>query len=78
MALATVLTVMVLGHKDTSATGLLWALLTQADNFTSLIHTVILHNGHLNLLSLMLNLLGSGVSLLLLLLGTTTEAQNQV
>lgn len=74
VALTTVLTIMVLGHEDTSTTGLLRALLAKADNLTGLIHTVILHNGHLDLLSLMLNLLGSGVSLLLLLLGTTAKA----
>lgn len=78
MALATVLTVMVLGHKDTSTTSLLRALLAQTNDLAGLINTIILHDGHLDLLSLVLDLFGGGVGLLLLLLGTTAEAQDQV
>lgn len=74
VALSTVLTVSVLGHKDTRTTRGRRALLTKAVNLASIIDTVIFHHCHANLHSLMLNLLRGGVSLLLLLLGTTTEA----
>ena len=72
MALTAVVTIMMLGHEDTGTTSS--AFLTVANNLTLIINTVVLQDSELDLGALMLNLLGGSVSLLLLLLGTTTEA----
>ena len=77
-ALTAVFTIEVLSHEDTSTASFTGAFLTQASDLTVIIDTVVLEDGEGNLLALMLNLLGSSVSLLLLLFGTTTETENQV
>lgn len=76
VALTAVVTISVLGHEDTSTTG--GALLTETDNLTIVIDTVVLQDGELDRLALMLDLLGGSVGLLLLLLGTTTEAKDKM
>jgi hypothetical protein len=47
-------------------------------DFTIFINFVVFENSKLHLLSLMFNLLGSRIGLLLLLLGTTTKTKNQM
>lgn len=77
-ALTAVFTIEVLSHEDTSTTGFTGAFLTQTGDLTVVINTVVLKDGELNLLALVLDLLGGGVSLLLLLFSTTTETEDQV
>jgi len=72
MALAAVVAVSMLGHEDTGTAG--GALLAQTDNLSIVVDTVVLQHGKLHGFALMLDLLGGGVGLLLLLLGTTTQA----
>jgi hypothetical protein len=72
VALATVLTVLVLGHEDTSTTGVVGALTTETGDLARLVNLVELEDSHLDLGTLVLDLLGGGVGLLLSLL-TTTE-----
>lgn len=76
MALAAVVAISMLGHEDTSTAG--GALLAEANDLAVVIDTVELQDGELNGLTLMLDLLGGGVGLLLLLLGTTTEAKDKM
>ena len=76
MALAAVMAISVLGHEDTSTAG--GALLAKANDLAVIVDTVELQDGQLNGLALMLDLLGGGVGLLLLLLGTTTEAKDKM
>jgi len=76
--LATVLAVLVEGHKNASPAGWSWALATKTLNLAIILHLVILENGHLDLLALMLYLFGSVVSLFLALLCPTTQAENEV
>ena len=78
MTLSTVLAILVLSHKDTGTTSLSRAFTTQAGNFASAINLVKLENAQLDLLSLVLDLLGSGVDLLLSLLTTSTQTQDQM
>jgi hypothetical protein len=73
MALATVLAVLVLGHKDTSTTSVVGALTTETGDLARLIDLVELEDSHLDLGALVLDLLGGGVGLLLSLLTTTEE-----
>jgi hypothetical protein len=72
VTLATVLTILVLGHENTSTTSGVRALTTKTSNLARLINLVHLQDSQLDLGTLVLDLLGSGVSLLLSLL-TTTE-----
>lgn len=67
-----------LGHEDTSTTGLTWALLAKTNNLVVVINTVVLEDGELDSLALVLDLLGGGVVLLLLLLTTTTETEDKM
>lgn len=78
VALATVLATvrLVLGHKDTSTTGR--ALLAQTSDLAVVVDAVVLQHSELNRLALVLDLLGGSVGLLLLLLGTTTQAQDKM
>jgi hypothetical protein len=56
-----------------------WALSPQALDLAVTIDLVVLEHSQLGLLALVLDLLGSGVNLLLALLGhTTTQAEDQV
>jgi len=70
-ALATVLAVLVEGHKNTSPAGRRWALTTKTLDLAVRLHLVILEDGHLDLLALVLYLLGGVVSLFLALLRPT-------
>lgn len=47
-------------------------------NLVGFINTIEFKNTHTNLLGLVLNLLGGGIGLLLLLLGTTTKTKYQM
>ena len=78
MALAAVIAIRVLGHKDTSTARLAGTFLTKTVNLSPIIDAIVLKNGQLDLLALMLDLLGSRIGLLLLLLGTSTQTQDQV
>merc|ERR1712093_126349 len=78
MALATVLTVEVLGHKDTSTTVGMGALTTHASHLVGSIDLVVLEHMKFDLLLLVLDLLGLGVGLLLTLLTTSTQAEHKV
>jgi len=73
VTLATVLSVLVLGHEDTSTTGGVRALTTETGDLTRLIDLVHLEDSQLDLSTLVLDLLGSSVGLLLSLLTTTEE-----
>lgn len=77
-ALATVLPVKMCSHEDTSTTVVAGTLSPQASDLPILIHLVELEHGQLDLLLLVLVLLGSGVVLLLALLGATTQTEHQV
>lgn len=78
MALAAVFTVSVLGHENAGTAAFSAAFIAQASNLAVVVDTVVLQDGLGNLLALVLDLLGSGVGLLLLLLGTTAQAKDQV
>lgn len=58
--------------------GVAGALSSETLDVTVLVNLVVLENSQLGLLSLVLDLLGGGVHLLLALLTTTTQAQHQV
>ena len=66
------------GHEDTGTTGRLRALPSESLDAALRVDLVVLENGHLDLLSLVLDLLGGGVVLLLSLLGTSSETQDEV
>ncbi len=76
MALSTVVTISMLSHEDTSTTGS--AFLAKTNNLSIVINTVVLQDSELDRLTLMLDLLGGGVGLLLLLFGTTTETKDKM
>lgn len=78
VALAAVLAVTVLGHEDTGSTALSMALLAKTGNLAISTNLVILENRQRDLSALMLDLLGGGVGLLLLFLGTTAQTKDQV
>jgi hypothetical protein len=78
MAAAAVLAVVHGGHEDTSTTCLAWALPPQTLDLAIAIDLVVLEHGQLGLLALVLDLLRGGVNLLLALLGTTTQTQDEV
>jgi hypothetical protein len=77
-ALSAVLTVMMPSHEDTSTTGGGGALTAKTSNLARLVNLVVLENGQFDLLLLVLDLLGSSVSLLLTLLTTTEQLGVQV
>ena len=66
------------GHEDTRTTDLLGALPPQAGDLALVANLVVLQGSQLDLLVLVFDLLGSGVVLLLALLATATEAEDQV
>jgi hypothetical protein len=65
-------------HADTSTAGLVGAILAGAHDLAVLVNLVVLQGRQLHLLSLVVSLLGLGVSLLLSLLGTTAKSQHKV
>merc|ERR1719232_2070765 len=77
-ALAAVLTVLVVGHEHATSAVLAGALPPQPGDLSLVADLVILQGGQLDLLMLVLDLLGSGVVLLLALLATTPQAEDQV
>jgi len=72
------LTVKVSGHKDTSTASFCGALTTQTVDLAVIIDLVVLEDGKLDLPVLVLDLLGGGVILLLALLATTSQSEDQV
>ena len=66
------------GHEDATATVLTWTLPPQTGDLSLITDLVILQGSKLDFLMLVLNLLGSGVILLLTLLAATTKAEDQV
>jgi len=70
--------ILVDSHANTSAAGLMRTVLARSDDLVVVINLVKLEHRELGWLSLVLSLLGLGVSLLLSLLGTTAQAQHQV
>lgn len=65
-------------HEDPGATLRCRTLSPQALDFAITINFVVLEDSQLGLLALMLDLLRSGVNLLLPFLRTTTKAQHEV
>lgn len=78
MASAAVLSVVHGGHEDTSTAVLLRALSPQSLDLAVAVDLVVLEHGQLGLLSLVLDLLGGSVDLLLSLLGTTSKTEYEV
>jgi len=78
MALATVLTVFMESHEDTSTALSVGALAAKTLDLPVRVHLVVFQDRHLNLLALVLDFFRGVVCFLLALLGTTTEAKNQV
>ncbi|KAL8170394.1 hypothetical protein V2J09_022198 [Rumex salicifolius] len=76
--LTTVVAIKVIGHESSSAALSIGTLLPQPLDLAGVINLVELENSELDLLVLVLDLLGLGVSLLLPLLGATAEAEDQV
>lgn len=75
MAFSAILTLFVLGHKDSRSTGLIGTFTAGANNAVVGIDLIVLEDRKGNLLSLVLDFLWSGVVLLLLLFATTTESE---
>jgi hypothetical protein len=71
-------TILVHSHANTSTAGLMRAVLAGTNDLVVIVNLVKLQHGKLGWLSLVLSLLGLGVSLLLSLLGTTAQAKHQV
>lgn len=78
MAFAAVLPIVHGCHEDTSTTLRRGALPPQTLNFPIAIHLVVLQYSQLGLLALMLDLLRCGVNLLLALLSTATESEDEM
>jgi hypothetical protein len=78
VAAAAVLAVVHGSHEDTSAALGLGALAAETLNLAITVDLVVLEDSELGLLPLVLDLLGGGVDLLLPLLGSTTQAEDQV
>lgn len=78
MAATAVLTVVHGSHEDTSTALLGRALTSQTLDLAVTVDLVVLEHGQLGLLALVLDLLRGGVNLLLALLGSTTQTQDQV
>ena len=76
--LSAILPVLVVGHEDTATTILAGTLSPQTGDLSLVTDLVILQSSKLNFLMLVLDLLGSGVILLLALLAATTKAKDQV
>ena len=78
VALPAVLSIVHGGHEDTSTTLLGRAFASEALDLAITIDLVVLEHSQLCLLALVLDLLRSGIHLLLPLLRTTTESQDEV
>ena len=78
MALSTVLTVGVQTEEDTGTTLGRRALAAQTLDLAVAVDLVVAQDTHLDLLSLVLDLLGGRVVLLLSLLGSSSESQDEV
>ena len=65
-------------YEDTSTALSRGALTAETLDLAVGLHLVVLQDGHLDLLALVLDLLGSAVLLLLPLLSTSTETEDQV
>jgi hypothetical protein len=78
VAATAVLAVLHGSHEDTSAASVAGALASKSLDLAIRVDLVVLEDGQLGLLALVLDLLGGGVDLLLALLTTTTEAEDQV
>jgi hypothetical protein len=68
----------VIGHENAATTVLTGTLSPQSGDFSLVTDLVILQSSKLYFLMLVLDLLGSGVILLLALLAATTKAEDQV
>ena len=66
------------GHEDPGAAFFGRTLTSQTVDFASVVHTVVFQVGQIHFLMFVFDLLGSGVVLLLALLTTATEAEDQV
>lgn len=77
-ALSAVGAVSVLGHEDAGAAVGVGALITETGNLVTIANLVELQDGQLDGLVLVGNVLGGSVHLLLSLLGTTTQTEDQV
>ena len=75
---ATVLTIIVHSHKDTSTASVVGALPPQTSDFAIIVDLVVLQDGQFDLLALVLDLFGGGVGLLLALFATTAETEDEV
>jgi len=78
VATTAVLTVGHGSHEHTGTASLVRALSPQTLNLAIAVDLVVLEDGQLGLLPLVLDLLWGGVHLLLSLLGTTTQTENQM
>jgi hypothetical protein len=78
VTLPTILTIVHRRHEDTSTALRGWALAPQALDLAIAVHLVVLEHSQLGLLALVLDLLGGGVHLLLALLGTTAQTQDEM
>ena len=78
MALAAVLAVVHGSHEDAGTALLGGALPPQSLDLAIPVDLVVLEHGELGLLALVLDLLGGGVDLLLALLGSSTQAQDEM
>jgi hypothetical protein len=78
VAATAVLAVVHGSHEDTSTALGLGALAAETLDLAVTVDLVVLEDSELGLLALVLDLLGGGVDLLLPLLATTTQAQDQV
>lgn len=78
VAAAAVLAVVHGGHEDTGTALGVGALTAEALDLAVAVDLVVLEDRELGLLALVLDLLGGGVDLLLPLLGTTAQAEDQV
>merc|ERR1712242_489151 len=65
-------------HEHPGPTLLGWTLPSQSAHLTAVFHTVVLEHEHWDAIVLVLDLLGSGVVLLLPLLGPSPKPQHQV
>merc|ERR1719397_1007214 len=77
-ALATVLTVEVGSHENSSSTLLGRALTTETVDLAIVVNLVVLEDSQLDLPVLVLDLLGGGVVLLLPLLGTSSQPEDEM
>jgi len=78
VASTAVLSVVHGSHEDASTAVLVGALSSQSLNLAIAVDLVVLENGQLGLLSLVLDLLGGVVHLLLALLGTASKSEDEV